>query len=115
MADGEIMTSGLEIEGEIDIEAVVHQRVALTGPVVETSAVVSYLASAKSLDVAVGLAVRRAHKAVSAATGLDFVKTGMYLSLVADLGITQAVNPLVTAKVTIAKDDLAIDVLRCPA
>jgi amidase len=112
--DGEVMTSAIEVAGEIEVEVQLHRKVPLGGPVVETASSITFLSSAKSLDVAAGLALRRAVRAVRSLTGLDLVGAGMLLSLIGELGIVQAVNPMMTAKLTIAKDDLLLDVLAHP-
>jgi amidase len=111
MGSGEVMTSGLEIEGEVTARVEVFPATFLDGPVVEDAAAVTFLASAKSLDQAAELVVARGIAAIQAATGLDFVDAGMLASLVGDLGVAQAVNPRVTASFRIAKSDLPIDAL----
>ena len=112
IGDGEVMTSGLEVQGDVTVEVAVHRGRAISGPIVEWSEAVAVLASAKNLDAAGTLAVRRTALTIQSQTGLDFIAAGMLVSLIGDLGVVQAVDPLVTAKVTVRKSDLALDVLR---
>lgn len=111
MGSGEVMTSGLEIEGEIDVVVDLLDGVDLDGPVVVDDAAVTFLASAKSLDQAAELAVARGIAAIQRSTGLDFVDAGMLASLIGDLGVAQAVNPRVTATFRVARSDLSLDVV----
>ena len=108
MGSGEVMTSGLEIEGRVTVEVDLVRGTSLDGPVVEDDESVTFLASAKSLDVAAELAVTRGIRAIQAATGLDFVDAGMLASLIGDLGVAQAVNPRTTATFRIRKQDLEV-------
>jgi amidase len=111
MGDGEVMTSGLEIEADIEVEVIIHRNMKISGPIIELPDRIAFLASAKTLEAAGTLALMRAVRAVRAKTGLDFVAAGMLMSLIGDLGIAQAVNPRVTAQFVIHKDDLALDLL----
>ncbi|MCC7106988.1 MAG: acetamidase/formamidase family protein [Chloroflexi bacterium] len=115
MGDGEMMTSGLEIESDVTIEVGLHKHVRIAGPIVEQADSVSYLASAKSLDAASAQAFRRAIHAVQQKTGLGFIEAGLLLSMIGDLGVANAVNPLVTARVLVRKSDLALDPVGHPA
>jgi amidase len=114
MGNGEVMTSGLEVEANVTVRVDVHSNVALTGPVVETEDAVAYLASARSLDLAVWQAVRRGVKAVQLEKHLDLIDAGILTSIIGGLEISQVVNPLVTVQLVFEKGDLELRPLDYP-
>ncbi|PSP16367.1 acetamidase [Halobacteriales archaeon QH_10_67_13] len=104
MADGEMCGTGAEIATEIDATVSViepagrHRR-----PVVETDDAWKTIASADSLEAAVELAHGDAVDLLAAEHGDSRTEAYMFASLVADLQISQVVDPLVTVRNAIPK------------
>ena len=108
MADGEMCGTGAEIATEIDATVSViepagrHRR-----PVVETDDAWKTIASADSLEAAAELAHSDAVDLLAAEHGDSRTEAYMFASLVADLQISQVVDPLVTVRNAIPKTYLS--------
>ena len=115
MADGEMCGTGAEIATEIDVTLTLLEEPAteLQRPLVETDEFWKTLASAETLEEACGLANEDALSVLSAEHDLDRTEAYMLSSLVADLEISQVVDPLVTVRNAIPKTYLT-DPLREP-
>ncbi len=103
MADGEVCGTGAEIGTEIDVtvDVVSDSDLTFERPLVETADHWKTLASADSAMEASELANRDACRLLSATHDLDFTDAYMLSSLVADLEISQVVDPLVTVRCSI--------------
>ncbi len=101
MGDGEVMISGVETMANVTIRCSVLENWPLQHPMVITPTRLIALASAATLDEASVLALESMRSHVCSRLGLDTVSAGMLLSVAADLGVAQIVNPLKTAKVSL--------------
>ena len=105
MADGELSGTGVEISGTVQLKVtVVKPTMVIPTPCVVNGTVYSFIASATTLDKAVELASKKTLNYLDQYFN-DKGKTVRFMSLYADAGICQVVNPLKTAKVTV---DMAI-------
>jgi amidase len=102
MADGEACGTGAEIATEIDCTVSVVEG-DLSRPLVETDDAWAFLASAPTMEEACRVAYRDAVGALAA--DADLTRTDAYLlaSLVADLEISQVVDPQVTVRAVVPK------------
>lgn len=111
MGDGELSGTGVEVAASVhlrvELHAQVHTRATLRRPLVETPDRWIFVASAPTLDEAVGLAVDDAVDALARLSGAERARAYMWVGLLGDLGVAQVVNPWKTAKVSFRKDDLA--------
>ncbi len=103
MADGEVCVTGIEIDGVVRLRAEILEGLALKRPVVETRDAWCVLASAPDLDEAARLATADAVDLLARGRGMDWEDAYMLASLVADLRISQDVDPHRTCKVVLPK------------
>lgn len=104
MADGEMCGTGSEIGTEIDVTVeVLSTETPIERPVVETADAWKTIASAETLEDACELANQDAIALLAGEHGLDSTDAYMLSSLVADLEISQVVDPLVTVRNAIPK------------
>lgn len=106
MGDGEIMGSGLEVAGEIEVTVEVLKDSKLPLPFVETDELYATLASRETMEEASKLALNNMVDFIQEKTDLTFNQAGMFLSLAGDLKVSQAVNPNKTMRVEVRKDVL---------
>lgn len=106
MGDGEIMGSGLEIAGEIEVEVEVLKETKLPLPFVETAELYATLASRETMEEASKVALNNMVDFIQNKTDLTFNQAGMLLSLAGDLKVSQAVNPNKTMRVELKKSIL---------
>ncbi|MFC7154041.1 acetamidase/formamidase family protein [Halomarina halobia] len=107
MADGEHCGTGAEIATEIDVTLGVVGDAPLSRPLIETDDAWTFLASAETLQTACELAVRDASEALARAHGGEFTDAYLLASLIADLEISQVVDPLKTVRCAVPKGYLA--------
>lgn len=109
MADGEMCGTGAEIATEIDLRVSVIKEPAtsIERPVVETADAWKTLASAETLEEACQLANRDAIELLAGEHDIDSTEAYMLSSLVADLEISQVVDPLVTVRNAVPKEYLS--------
>ncbi len=109
MADGEMCGTGAEIATEIDVRLSVIKApaTAIQRPVVETADTWKTIASAETLEEACRLANRDAIALLETEHDLDSTEAYMFSSLVADLEISQVVDPLVTVRNAVPKTYLS--------
>ena len=107
MGDGEICGTGVEIQGSIELTVDVRRDLTLHEPVVETDDVVAAIASAETLDAAAEQATRHMAELLQVRLGLSPTATATLMSAAGQLQISQVVDPLKTARFSIAKDLLA--------
>lgn len=103
MADGEVCVTGIEIDGVVRLRVEVLEGLALKRPVVETRDTWCVLASAPDLDEAARLATADAVDLLARGRGIAWEDAYMLASLVADLRISQDVDPHRTCKVLLPK------------
>lgn len=106
MGDGEIMGSGLEVAGEIEVSVEVLKDSNLPLPFVETDDLYVTLASRETMEDASKLALNNMVDFITEKTDLTFNQAGMFLSMAGDLKVSQAVNPNKTMRVEVRKDVL---------
>lgn len=106
MGDGEIMGSGLEVAGEIDVTVEVLKDNKLPLPFIETDELYVTLGSRETMEEASQLALNNMVDFLMAKTDLTFNQAGMFLSMAGDLKVSQAVNPNKTMRVEVRKDVL---------
>ena len=114
MGDGESMISGVEAMADLVLRCRLVDRatarvLAVQHPLVRTMDRLLAIASAPTLDEAARLALDSLHRLLRLRRGLDPVEAGMLISVAADLGVAQIVNPLVTAKVAIPRAILDLE------
>ncbi len=106
MGDGEVMGSGLEVAGEIEVTVEVVKDSDLPLPFVENDEVYATIASRETMEEATKVALDNMSKFISDTTDLTFNQAGMFLSLAGDLKVSQVVNPNKTMRVEVRKDIL---------
>lgn len=106
MGDGEIMGSGLEVAGEIEVTVEVLKDEKLPLPLVETEELYATLASRETMEEASKVALNHMVDLIQDKTDLTFNEAGMFLSMAGDLKVSQAVNPNKTMRVEVRKDTL---------
>lgn len=103
MGDGEIMGSGMEVAGEIEVTVEVIKDSKLPLPFVETDEVYATLASRATMEEATKVAINNMVDVLMDKTDLTFNQAGMFLSLAGDLKVSQVVNPNKTMRVEVKK------------
>ena len=106
MGDGEIMGSGLEVAGEVEVTVEVLKGSSLPLPFVETEEVYATLASRETMEEASQVAINNMVEVLRNKTDLTFNQAGMFLSLAGDLKVSQVVNPNKTMRVEVKKEVL---------
>lgn len=104
MGDGEIMGTGLEVAGEIEVTVEVLKDSELPLPFVETDEVYATLGSRETMEEASKQALNNMVEFLTAKTEMNFNQAGMFLSLAGALKVSQAVNPNKTMRVEVRKD-----------
>jgi amidase len=107
MGDGEICGTGVEIRGTIDLTVKVRRDLSLHEPVVETADVVAAIASAETLDEAAEQATRHMAELLQTRLGLSPTSAATLMSAAGQLQVSQVVDPLKTARFSMAKELLA--------
>jgi amidase len=99
MGDGEIVICGAETPGEIHLRAqVVPALKGLPTPFVETTELLSTIASSSTLDQASSDATHNMAEFLTRFSGLTVNDAGMLMSLVGQLKVCQVVDPQKTAR-----------------
>lgn len=106
MGDGEIMGSGLEVAGEVDVTVEVLKDYDLPLPLIETDDLWVTLGSRKTLEDASKLAITNMIDVIQKHSDLTFNQAGMLLSLAGNLRTCQVVNPNVTMRMELEKSIL---------
>lgn len=108
MADGEVCGTGVEIGTEIDltVDLVSDPAVSLDRPVVETETAWKTIASAETIEEACETANRDLCRLLERTNDFDFTDAYMFSSLVADLEVSQVVDPLPTVRNAVPKKRL---------
>lgn len=103
MGDGEVCGTGLETSAEITVRLSKTEELELKRPMIETPTEWLSYAAAKTLDEAARLATMDMVRFIQERRGTDFEEAYMLASLVAHLKISQVVDPLMAAKMSISK------------
>lgn len=106
MGEGEIMGSGLEVAGEIEVIVEVLKDSDLPLPFIETDDLYVTLGSRETMEDASKVALHNMVEFLTAKTDMTFNHAGMFLSLAGDLKVSQAVNPNKTMRVEVRKSVL---------
>ena len=106
MGDGEIMGSGLEVAGEIEVIVEVLKDSDLPLPFIETDDLYVTLGSRETMEDASKVALHNMVEFLMKKTDMTFNHAGMFLSLAGDLKVSQAVNPNKTMRVEVRKSVL---------
>ena len=101
--DGEVCGQGIEIAGEVTVRLQVMKGSMGVGPIILTPQHWAVVASAKDLDEAVDLALMRARDFLMSRIDVKDHEAIMLLSALADVRISQIVNPLRTVRVCIPR------------
>jgi amidase len=103
MGDGEVCGTGVETSGEITITISKAHEMQLKRPMIETKTDWIAYAAAKTLDDAARLASHDLVTFVANRLGTDFEEAYMLASVAANLRISQVVDPLMAARMSISK------------
>ncbi len=103
MGDGESAVCGLEIAGEVTVRFTVIKDIQANWPVIETANAWSLLASHELLDEAVIEASEQMLQFLQERAPLPTNDWVRILGLGADLEVSQIVNPIKTARMTVPK------------
>ena len=107
MGDGEVFICGLETAGEVTVRVHVLKNCRLPVPFLLTADKVMTIQSAPTTDEAGRKAVLRMEAFVREAAGISELKSGMLMSLAADMSICQIVDPKMTVRVEFPRKILA--------
>ncbi len=107
MGDGEIMISGVEVSGEVDMTVSKAEGLQCDHPIIKTDQQIAIIVSAETIDEAIETACYEMALFLERNTDLSFTESGMLMSACGDAEISQIVDPLKTARFS-----MPIDVLR---
>lgn len=103
MGDGEVCGTGLEVSADVTVRLSVCHEFEIDRPMIETPTEWIAFAAARTLDGAAKLATSDLVRFVSSRSGMDFEEAYMLASLVGNLKISQVVDPLMAARMSISK------------
>ena len=103
MGDGEVCGTAIEVAAEVQARFSKAEDLELRRPMVETSTEWISYAAAETLDKAAKLATSDLVRFMSNRLGMDFEDAYMLASVAADLKISQVVDPLMAARMSISK------------
>ena len=103
MGDGEVCGTGVEVPAEVTVRLSIRDDMRLERPLIETRTEWITYAAAKTLDEAAKTATRDLVSLVANMSGIDFEEAYMLASIAANLKISQVVDPLMAARMSIAK------------
>lgn len=98
MGDGEIMVSGVEVSGEVDVIIRKVDNMEINNPLVQTDKELATIASALTLDLAIETATIEMAQFITRSSSLSLNEAGMLMSAVGNAQICQIVDPLKTAR-----------------
>lgn len=101
MADGEMCVAGCEVRGEVEVEFEILRELAPPWPVLEYKDYTYIIVSMGNLEESLKEASRTIVRALSKAFSLDWHDAFMLSSLVADIQISQLVDPKKTVRVAV--------------
>jgi len=103
MGDGEVCGTGIEVSAEVQVRLRKENQLSVKRPMIETPTKWISYAAAKTLDDAAKLAATDLVRFISERRGIDFEEAYMIASVAANLGVSQVVDPLIAAKMSISK------------
>lgn len=103
MGDGEIMGSGMEIAGEVEVRVEVLKDFDYKLPIIETEEKWITLGSRKTMEEASDLAINNMVDLIMKKTDLTMNQAGMLLSIAGDLKVCQIVDPNMTMRMELNK------------
>lgn len=103
MGDGEIMGSGMEIAGEVEVNVEVLKEFDFQLPIIETEDKWITLGSRATMEEASDLAINNMVDLIMKKTDLTMNQAGMLLSIVGNLKVCQVVDPNMTMRMEIEK------------
>ena len=106
MADGEVGVTGVEVAGKVTVTLEVCKGVRLSNPLLEDVGYLYFIGSAKTLDEAAKITLDDAKEMLMDRLGYSTADVAMFLTLCGNLEICQIVDPLVTVRLAVAKDQL---------
>ncbi|MCL2497056.1 MAG: acetamidase/formamidase family protein [Symbiobacteriaceae bacterium] len=106
MADGEVSVTGIEVAGEITLSFELLKGVTLANPIGEDATHLYFIASGATLDEAAALALNDAAAFLQERLNFTLQDAAMLLSLCGNLEVCQIVDPLLTMRVAVAKEQL---------
>lgn len=104
MGDGEIMGSGMEIAGEVEVRVEVLKDFDYKLPLIETEEKWITLGSRKTMEEASDLAINNMVDLIMKKSNLTMNQAGMLLSIAGDLKVCQIVDPNMTMRMEIKKE-----------
>jgi amidase len=107
MGDGEIIVTGAEVDGEVQIESRVVDMKGLPTPFLETDDFVATIYSAPTIDEAASGATHRMASFLTDFARIPLNEAGMLMSLVGELKFCQIVDPKMTVRFEFPKSVLA--------
>jgi len=107
MGDGEIMVSGLEVGGKVQVKVDVIKNHKINNPILEDEENYYTIASHEDLLTAVKVVTKDMQELVMQKLNLSFNEAGMLLSVAGNAEICQVVDPLLTARFTLPKSILS--------
>ncbi len=103
MGDGEVCGTGIEVSAEITLRLSAAREMDIKRPMIETPTEWISFAAAKTLDEAAKLATGDMVRFVANRLGMEFEEAYMLASAAANLRISQVVDPLMAARMTMSK------------
>jgi len=103
MGDGEIMVSGVEICGNVQVKVDVIKNYKINNPMLEDKENYYTIASHEDLLTAVKMATKDMQQLVMHQLDLSFNEAGMLLSAAGNVEICQVVDPLLTIRFALSK------------
>jgi amidase len=103
MGDGEVFQYGLETSGEVTVRVSVIKDTGICQPILYQDGKVMVIASAKTYDEAIQLAVESMFNLLIS-HGWDRTEAGMLMSMKCNLAICQTVDPQVTVRAMLDED-----------
>ncbi|MGN0145134.1 MAG: acetamidase/formamidase family protein [Clostridium sp.] len=99
--DGESFYTGLEVAGEVEVTVNVRKDLKIDIPFVKSEGKFASIATAEKTDDALSLAMEKLVEFVSQHKEIDMYDAGFLCGLFANLEISQVVDPLKTARMSI--------------
>lgn len=109
MGDGEIMVTGVEISGSVEVKVEVIKGVNINNPVLEDKEYIYTIASDENLLDAVRVATDDMHNIIIKRLGLSFNEAGMLMSAVGNVQVCQVVDPMMTIRFAMPKNILKLN------
>lgn len=103
MGDGEVCGTGIEVPAEVTVTLSRNSELRLERPMIETPTSWLTFAAAKTLDGAAKTATSDMVRFIMNSRGTDFEEAYMLASVVANLRVSQIVDPLMAAKMEMPK------------